>query len=64
MFTRQDINQLIATAIANKRYWDALVPHSEDIQKEFEESLKPNSWGGLSAAPKHLMLQARLRKGG
>jgi hypothetical protein len=26
VFTRQDIEDLIATAIAEKRYWDALVP--------------------------------------
>ena len=38
-----------------------LVPYSEDIQKKFEESMKPDSWSGLSAAPKYLMLQAELR---
>ena len=64
VFTRQDIEHLIATGIAQKRYWEALVPYSEAIQRKFENSLKPDSWGGLSAAPKYLMLQTRLRQGG
>jgi hypothetical protein len=62
VFSREDIDRLIATALAEKRYWDALVPYSAEIQKKFEESLKPDSWGGLSAAPHYLMLQARLRQ--
>jgi hypothetical protein len=60
VFSREDIDRLIATALAEKRYWDALVPYSAEIQKKFEESLKPDSWGGLSATPRYLMLQARL----
>jgi hypothetical protein len=62
VFSREDIDRLIATALAEKRYWDALVPYSAEIQKKFEASLKPDSWGGLSAAPRYLMLQARLRQ--
>jgi hypothetical protein len=62
VFGREDIDRLIATALAEKRYWDALVPYSAEIQKKFEESLKPDSWGGLSAVPHYLMLQAQLRK--
>jgi hypothetical protein len=63
VFNRQDIDHLIATALAEKRYWDALAPYSAEIQKKFEQGMKPDSWGGLSAAPHYLMLQARLRQG-
>jgi hypothetical protein len=59
VFSREDIERLVATALAEKRYWDALVPYSAEIQKKFEQSTKPESWGGLSAAPCYLMLQAR-----
>ncbi len=63
VFSRADIDRLIATALAEKRYWDALVPYSAEIQKKFEQGTRPESWGGLSAAPYYLMLQARLRQG-
>ena len=59
VFSRRDIHRLVATALAEKRYWDALVPYSAEIQGKFEESMKPESWGGLSAVPQYLMLQAR-----
>ncbi len=61
VFNRADIDHLIATALAEKRYWDALAPYSAAIQKKFEQNTKPESWGGLSTAPYYLMLQARLR---
>ncbi|MCX7044281.1 MAG: hypothetical protein NTX50_02185 [Candidatus Sumerlaeota bacterium] len=63
VFSKEDIARLIATAIAEKRYWDALAPYSEEIQKRTEAGLKPESWGGLSAVPKYLSLQVRLRDG-
>ncbi|MGA2033687.1 MAG: hypothetical protein ABSG68_15650 [Thermoguttaceae bacterium] len=53
-----DIERLVATALAEKRYWDALAPYSAEIQAKFERSMRPESWGGLSAAPHYLMLQA------
>jgi len=31
------------------------------IQKNFEDSHKPDSWGGLAATPWYLALQAGLR---
>jgi acetyl esterase/lipase len=62
VFTRADIDRLVATALAEKRYWDALVPYSAAIQDKFEQATKPESWGGLSAVPCYLMHQARLRK--
>ncbi len=64
IFTREDIDRLVATALAEKRHWSGLVPYSPEIQKSFEENLKPASWGGLSATPWYLSLQARLRQGG
>ncbi len=63
VFSREDIEHLVATALAEKRYWDALVPYSAEIQEKFERSTKPESWGGLGAAPYYLMLQARLGSG-
>jgi hypothetical protein len=62
VFTKDDLDRLIATALAEKRYWAALAPYSDEIQKKFEASLKPDSWGGLGAAAKHLASQARLRQ--
>ena len=47
VFSRKDIEHLVATALAEKRYWDALVPYSAAIQSEFEAAMKPDSWGGL-----------------
>jgi hypothetical protein len=62
VFSKEDIARLIATGLAEKRYWQALVPYNETIQKQFEDSLKPDSWGGLEAAPWYLALQVRLRE--
>jgi hypothetical protein len=61
VFSREDIDRLVATSLAEKRYWDGLVPYSAQIQAKFEAGTKPEGWGGLSAAPYYLMLQARLR---
>ncbi|MCY2989544.1 MAG: hypothetical protein NTY19_16960 [Planctomycetota bacterium] len=61
VFTSADIDHLIATALAEKRYWDALAPFSPDIQRKFEEAHKPDGWSGLSTTPWYLMLQAQLR---
>jgi hypothetical protein len=61
VFTRDDINRLIATALADKRYWSALAPYDPTIQQQFVATLKPESWSGLSAAPWYLSLQAKLR---
>jgi len=60
IFTRDDINRLIATALADKRYWPALAPYNSVIQQQFEASMKPDSWAGLSLVPWYLSLQAKL----
>jgi hypothetical protein len=62
VFTKEDIDRLIATALAEKRYWTALVPYNKTIQEQFEASHKPDGWGGLGATPWYLSLQARLRE--
>ncbi len=62
VFSSEDIERLVATALAENRYWDALVPYNAAIQREFEAAMKPDSWGGLSAAAKYLMLQSQLRQ--
>jgi hypothetical protein len=59
VFTKEDISRLIATSLAEKRYWAALVPYDATSQKRFEESHKPDSWGGLIATPWYLALQGR-----
>lgn len=64
VFTREDIDRLIATAITEKRYWASLVPYSEEIQKKFEAEFKPDTWGGLASAPWYLYQQAKLRQAG
>jgi hypothetical protein len=61
VFTKEDLDRLIATALAEKRYWTALAPYNQVIQQKFEESHKPDSWGGLAATPWYLALQAVLR---
>jgi hypothetical protein len=62
VFDKDDIDHLIATALADKRYWGALVPYDDTIQQKFEEGLKPDSWGGLASTPRYLLQQEQLRK--
>jgi len=62
VFTRADIDRLVATALAEKRYWTALVPYSKIIQGHFEANHKPDGWGGLGGTPHYLALQVRLRE--
>src|SRR5208282_1580842 len=40
VFDRRDLDRLIATALAEKRYWTALAPYDPAIQKKFEETHK------------------------
>src|SRR4029079_14268925 len=47
VFTKEDISRLIATSLAEKRYWTAIVPYVSTGQKRFEDVHKPDSWGGL-----------------
>ena len=62
VFNKDNINRLIKTSLAQKRYWDALIPYSEPIQQNFEQNFEknrgPDSWGGLSVTPWYLALQA------
>jgi hypothetical protein len=60
VFTRADIDRLVATALVEKRYWSALATVSASVQKEFEASHKPDAWGGLGLTPEYLWLQAKL----
>ena len=57
IFNKDDINHLVATALADKRFWMALVPYDDTIQKHFEETLDPSSWNGHSKAPWYLTLE-------
>jgi hypothetical protein len=64
VFTKKDIDNLIATAKAEKRYWSALAPYSPEIQKDFESKMKPEGWGGLAGASFYLWRQNMLAAGG
>jgi hypothetical protein len=59
IFSKDDISHLIATALADKRYWTALVPYDVTIQKQFEETLDPSSWDGLHRVPWYLYLHSK-----
>jgi hypothetical protein len=63
VFNKEDISRLVATALVEKRYWTALVPFDGTIQKQFEDTLRPSSWGGLSRAPWYLAIHLRERAG-
>jgi len=58
VFGSADISRLIATALAEKRYWPALAPYNETIQRNFEHNLSPDSWPGLIQTPWYIALQA------
>jgi hypothetical protein len=59
VFTKDDISRLVATSLAEKRYWTALVPYDFMSQRRFEDGHKPDSWAGLAATPWYLALQGR-----
>ena len=59
VFTSNDINQLVATAVDQRRYWAGLVAYSTAIQKHLEDSLDPRSWDGIQRTPWYLALQHR-----
>ena len=61
VFTDEDIDHLVATALAEKRYWNALIPYSPEIQKRFEDRIQPNRWGSAGGISQYLILQAPLR---
>jgi hypothetical protein len=60
VFDRADIGRLITIAMIQQRYWRALAPYSNRIQKYFEDYNNPNSWNGLSATPWYLARQIGL----
>ncbi len=59
VFNSEDINRLIKTAIADERYWTALVRFDDTIQKHFEDSVDPSSWSGLTLVPWYAAIQMR-----
>jgi hypothetical protein len=61
VFSKEDIDRLIATALATKRDWAALVPYNAELQARFEAGLKVDGWGALTAAPRYLSLQVSPR---
>ncbi|WP_041358233.1 hypothetical protein [Nitrobacter hamburgensis] len=62
VFTKDDIDRLIATSHAEKRSWAALIPYDMATRRQFEDSLKPDSWAGLGDTPWYLALQIRQDK--
>lgn len=61
VFDKKDIERLIATAHAENRPWVALAPYDAAIRKIFEDTHKPDSWGGMKLTPWYLALQAGLK---
>jgi hypothetical protein len=61
IFEAKDIDRLIGTALAEHRYWTALVPYNNTIQRKFEEAHKPDSWTGLTLTPWYLAKQAGMQ---
>jgi hypothetical protein len=59
VFNNEDIDQLVKTAIADRRYWTALVPYDATIQKQFEDSVDPSSWSGLTLVPWYAVIQSQ-----
>lgn len=57
VFDNEEIDRLIKTAIADRRYWTALVPFDATIQEQFEASVDPASWSGLTLVPWYVALQ-------
>ena len=45
VFTRADIDHLIATAKKTNRMWSALFPYDADILKSVEAGSDPTAWG-------------------
>jgi hypothetical protein len=64
VFTKEDMGRLIATSLSQKRPWTTLVPYDFTSQKSFEDTHKPDSWGGLVATPWYLALQGQGRRHG
>jgi hypothetical protein len=62
VFDDQDLEHLVATALAEKRFWPALAAYNLKIQEDFEKTMKPDSWDGLSMASHYLALQAEVRR--
>lgn len=61
VFDNKDIERLIATAHAENRPWVALAPYDAAIRKIFEDTHKPDSWGGMKLTSWYLTLQNRLK---
>ena len=53
IFDQNDISHLVKTAVADKRYWTALVPYNNTIQNEFEDHNDPRQ---LGRAEQHSMV--------
>src|SRR3989338_3768235 len=60
VFNGSDMNRLITTALAENRYWTALVAYHTSIQNSFESSNQPGGWNGLQSTPRYLAMQKSL----
>jgi len=63
VFTAEDLDHLIRTAIATRRFWPALAPYSIPIRTRVAQTLDPDSWEGLSLLPWYLAVQAEAQSG-
>ena len=51
-----------STKVQVLRMWSALAPFDVEIQKAFEATEEPDSWGGLGEVPYYLMLQSKFAR--
>ncbi len=51
-----------STKVQVLRMWSGLAPFDVEIQKEFEATEQPDSWGGLGEVPYYLMLQSKFAR--
>ena len=62
VFTLSDIQGLVKTDLSllagdGNLIWPALAPYSPEIQRRFEASFQPDSWGGHGLAPQYLYFE-------
>ena len=50
------------TKVQVLRMWSGLAPFDVEIQKHFETTEQPDSWGGMGEVPYYLMLQSKFAR--
>ena len=64
VFNEEDIKRLVKTAVADKRYWNVLAAFDDTIRRNFEDSINPSDWGGITRVPWYSALQQQQKHSG